>query len=52
VDAYVICSDCLAELDREACDDERHLPSFEGAVETALSPSETEARLRKLLDDW
>ena len=47
VDVYVVCEDCLAALEmryRERTGDGvQHLPPITG---------ETEARLRRLLDDW
>ena len=47
VDAYVVCSDCILVLEmrfRESIGDGvQHLPQIAG---------ETEARLRRLLDDW
>jgi hypothetical protein len=47
VDAYVVCSDCVLDFEMRARervgDGVQHLPRIAG---------ETEARLRKLLDDW
>jgi len=47
VDTYVVCSDCILALElrfRESIGDGvQHLPQITG---------ETEARLRRLLDDW
>lgn len=57
VDAYVVCSDCVAEYEQRAAerrgDDGRSpfLPST-GPVPLPLTTGEMEARLRKLLDDW
>jgi hypothetical protein len=52
VDTYVICSSCLAELDLEVRYDQHHQAPLEGPGEATLTASETEARIRKLLDDW
>jgi hypothetical protein len=52
VDTYVICSSCLAELDLEVRYDQHHGAPVECPTEATLTASETEARIRKLLDDW
>jgi len=56
-DAYVVCSDCVAEFDRRSGNlmaDEGHYPFMPpaGPVHLSLTSGEIEARLRKLLDDW
>jgi hypothetical protein len=47
LDTYVICADCALDFERRfretVGDGFRHLPEIAGA---------TEARLRRLLDDW
>lgn len=47
LDTYVICSDCTLDFERRfretVHDGVQHLPQITGA---------TEARLRRLLDDW
>lgn len=43
VDTYVICADCLDELNQRSHDDELDSAPIDGAAE---------ARLRKLLNDW
>jgi hypothetical protein len=52
VDAYVVCSWCLDELEAEA----RHAALRQAAddelVVTPLAPHEVEAQIRRLLDDW
>jgi hypothetical protein len=56
IDTYVVCTDCIAELDLlssvQAIDDESARPSPHDLVHVAPSQDEIDARVRKLLDDW
>jgi len=57
VDAYVVCSDCVAEYEQYAAerlggDDRMPFVPPADPVALPLTAGEMEARLRKLLDDW
>ena len=47
VDTYVICSDCAFDFDQQCRESSR-----DGAEHLTPITDETEARLRRLLDDW
>ena len=57
VDAYVVCSDCVAEYEQHAAerqgeDGRSRFLSPTDPTTLSLTAGEMEARLRKLLDDW
>jgi hypothetical protein len=47
VDSYVICSDCTRDFDLRSTASRR-----DGAEHLAPITGETEAQLRRLVDDW
>jgi hypothetical protein len=56
LDSYVVCSDCIAELDLlssiQAVDGEPSQSGENDLVHASPSQDEIDARVRKLLDDW
>ena len=56
IDTYVVCADCIAELDlltsAQRDDDAAARAAPHDLVHAAPSQDEIDARIRKLLDDW